>query len=400
MVEKPSTESLSGDVAAVVAPKVHPAHPLSGWRGFIRRNRNAVGALFMFLFFWAVLILYPEIRNTLFPDPTVDPSTFTNAFKQPFAYTAIFTTVAITIFLVVAVIFTTTNGAIDLSYTSSIGLGAFVFAWITMKSANPENTEAWLISPEMGPWVGLVAAILVGIVVGLLNSLLVLRFRLTPFIATLGMQFFLRGTLVILSDAKSIPVPYLESLGFYKVCCGNVFKPLVEGWAEHHPGSAFWEFVGPLLERFPNQMLWALLFFAITWLLYSKHTIGRHTRIVGDNEESAREMGIGINRVKAFSYVYTGIAAAFAGVMYIGTFFTVWPDTGNAYLLPILTAVFVGGNPLVGGMGTVAGAFIGSMTVAFIETGIIALGFVDVYTQFVYGIVLIVSLLGFRTTKR
>ncbi len=66
----------------------------------------------------------------------------------------------------------------------------------------------------------------------------------------------------------------------------------------------------------------------------------------------------------------------------------------------MLTAVFVGGNPLVGGMGTVAGAFIGSMTVAFIETGLIAMGFVDVYTQFVYGIVLIISLLGFRTARR
>jgi ribose/xylose/arabinose/galactoside ABC-type transport system permease subunit len=382
MVEKPATESLSGEVAAATAPKVHPAHPLTGWRGFIRRNRNAVGALLMFLLFWGILIYNTEV------------------FRIPAAYTAIFTTLPITMLLVLAVIFTTTNGAIDVSYTSSIGLGAFAFAWVTMKAANPENTEPWLVSPEMGPWVGLIAALAVGVTVGLLNSLLVLRFRLTPFIATLGIQFFLRGSLVILSDAKSVPVPYLETLSFYKLCCGNALAPLVEGWADRYAGNTFWEFFGPLVERFPNQMLWALLFFAFTWLLYSKHTIGRHTRIVGDNEESAREMGIPINRVKAFSYIYTGIAAALAGVLYIGTFFTVWPDTGNAYLLSVLTAVFVGGNPLVGGMGTIAGAFIGSMTVAFIETGIIAMGFVDVYTMFVYGIVLIVSLLGFRTAKR
>jgi simple sugar transport system permease protein len=395
MVEKPNTESMSGDVAAVAAPAIHPAHPLSGWRGFIRRNRNAVGALLMFFIFWAILLVYPVIKNTLNPDPS-----FTNVFTLPAAYTSIFTTLPITILLVVAIIFTTTNGAIDLSYTSTIGLGAFVFAWVTMKAANPENTEPWLVSPEMGPYVGMIAAVAVGIIVGLMNSVLVLRFRLTPFIATLGMQFFLRGSLVILSDAKSIPIPFMDQLGFYKVCCGSVFAPLVEGWAERHPGSAFWEFVGPLIERFPNQMLWAILFFAITWVLYSKHTIGRHTRIVGDNEESAREMGIPINGVKAFSYIYTGIAAALAGVLYIGTFFTVWPDTGNAYLLSVLTAVFVGGNPLVGGMGTVAGAFIGSITVAFIETGIIALGFVGETTTFVYGIVLIISLLGFRTSRR
>ena len=203
-----------------------------------------------------------------------------------------------------------------------------------------------------------------------------MRFRLTPFIATLGVQFFLRGLVVILSNAKGIPLPFFEGTAFYNVCCGQV------------------------VSKIPNQMLWASLFFAITWLLYSKHTIGRHTRIIGDNEESAREMGIPINRVKAFSYIYTGIAAAIAGVLFIGTFYTFWPDTGSSYLLTVLTAVFVGGNPLVGGMGTVAGAFIGSMTVAFIETGLITLGFVDVYTTFVYGIVLIISLLGFRSSKR
>ena len=359
MTEKTNTESLSGDVAAMAAPAVNAVHPLSGFGGFIRRNRNAVGALLMFLFFWGILLIFGG-----------------DVFRGTTAYTSIFTTLPITIFLVVAVIFTTTNGAIDLSYTSSVGLGAFTFAYITNIAANPENATRWIVSPEAGPWVGLIAAICVGILVGLLNSLLVLRFRLTPFIATLGVQFFLRGLVVILSNAKGIPLPFFEGTAFYNVCCGQV------------------------VSKIPNQMLWALLFFAITWLLYSKHTIGRHTRIIGDNEESAREMGIPINRVKAFSYIYTGIAAAIAGVLFIGTFYTFWPDTGSSYLLTVLTAVFVGGNPLVGGMGTVAGAFIGSMTVAFIETGLITLGFVDVYTTFVYGIVLIISLLGFRSSKR
>jgi simple sugar transport system permease protein len=104
--------------------------------------------------------------------------------------------------------------------------------------------------------------------------------------------------------------------------------------------------------------------------------------------------------VKAFSYIYTGIAAAVAGVLFVAILHTVWPDTGSSYLLDVLTAVFVGGNPLVGGMGTVAGALIGTVTVAFISTGIIAMGFVGETTTFVYGIVLIISLLGFRNSKR
>lgn len=382
MMEKPQTESLSGDVAAAAAPVVNPKHPLTGVGGFFRRNRNSVGALVMFLIFWGILIAFSD-----------------GVFLNPVAYTSIFTTLPITMLLVLAVIFTTTNGAIDLSYTSSVGLGAFAFAYMVNMTANPESPHAF-ISAEAGPWLGFLLALLAGFTVGILNSFLVLRFRLTPFIATLGVQFFVRGLVVILSDAKGIPVPFIENTLFYKVCCGQAFASSATQLLERNPDNSFIQFFGTLLEKFPNQMLWAILFFAITWLLFSKHTLGRHTRIVGDNEESAREMGIPINRVKAFSYIYTGMAAAVAGSMFIGTFYTFWPDTGSSYLLSVLTAVFVGGNPLVGGMGTVAGAFIGSLTVAFIETGLIAMGFVDVYTTFIYGIVLIISLLGFRTAKR
>ena len=357
-MEKPQTEALIGDIETSATPPLS-THPLTdGWRGFIRRNRNAVGALVMLAIFWTILLIGTG-----------------GIFLRPVVYTAIFTTLPITIFLVVAIIFTTTNGAIDLSYASSVGLGAFAFASITNMSSNPDF-EPWLISAAAGPWVGLIAAMVCGALVGLFNSMLVLRYRLTPFIATLGVNFFIRGLINIVSDTKSIPIPWMEDLTFYEVCCGTTFG------------------------TFPNQMIWALLFFVITWILFSKHTIGKHTRIVGDNEESAREMGIPVSRVKAFSYIYTGVAAAISGVFFVAIFRTFWPDTGSSYLLSVLTAVFVGGNPLVGGMGTVAGALIGSLNVAFIETGIIAMGFVDVYTAFVYGIVLIISLLGFRNSRR
>ncbi len=134
-MEKPQTESLTGDLpdSALVAM---PAQRLTGgWRDFVRRNRNAIGALIMFLIFWGILIAFTE-----------------GVFLNPVAYTSIFTTLPITIFLVVAIIFTTTNGAIDLSFVSSIGLGAFGFAYIINRASNPENLEAWFISPAAGPW--------------------------------------------------------------------------------------------------------------------------------------------------------------------------------------------------------------------------------------------------------
>lgn len=70
-------------------------------------------------------------------------------------------------------VFTVTNGSIDLSYVSSIGLGAFAFAAITNRAGNP-NLVPWFISPEGGPWVGLLVAMMCGAMVGLLNSVLML----------------------------------------------------------------------------------------------------------------------------------------------------------------------------------------------------------------------------------
>lgn len=348
-MERPQTEALTGNTGPAATTNL-PAHPLTdGFRGFLRRNRNPIGAFVMMLIFWALLIIG-------------NPHVFTN----PYAYTSVMTsTLPATLVLATAMIFTTTSGVLDLSYASTIGIGAWAFAF--------------LAASGYSPWLGLALAIVLGITVGLINSLLVLYFRLTPLIATLGMLFLVRGLVNILSNGKSIPLAFIQDTGFYRVCCSNI------------PVGNF---------QIPVQMLWALLFAAITWVLYSHHQFGKHIHIIGDNEESAREMGIPINRVKAFTYVYTGIAAAIVGVFISTILNTFWPITGDAYMLSTLSAIFVGGNPLVGGMGTVVGAGIGSFTTSFIETGIIAAGFDEFYTRFVHGVVLIVSLLGFRTTRR
>lgn len=328
-----------------IPPAARPRHPLSdGFMGFIRRNRNPVGALVMMLVFWGLMI-------------ASNPRVFTN----PLAYTSVFTTLPITILMSTALVFMTTSGVIDLSYASTIALGAWGFAF--------------LVSLGYSPFLGLLFAIILGAVVGLANSVLILRFRLQSLIATLGMLFFVRGLVNILADGKSIPVPEIQETLFYEICCGKI-------------------------GIFPIQMLWGLGFAALTWVLYSWHRVGAHIHIIGDNEESAREMGIPINRVKTFTYVYVGMASAIAGVLIVSILTTFWPNTGEGYLLVILAAIFVGGNPLVGGVGTVVGALIGSFTVGFIETGIIAAGLTEFYTRFAYGIVLIISLLGFRTEKR
>ena len=69
---------------------------------------------------------------------------------------------------------------------------------------------------------------------------------------------------------------------------------------------------------------------------------------------------------------------------------------GDGYLWTVLAAIFVGGTPRIGGIGTVAGGIVGAFTVGFIESGIVAAGLTGYWTQFIYGIVIVLSLVTHR----
>jgi simple sugar transport system permease protein len=110
-------------------------------------------------------------------------------------------------------------------------------------------------------------------------------------------------------------------------------------------------------------------------------------------------MGINVARVKTMTFVVVGVAAAVVGVLTTLISHTFYPSLGEEWLLPALAAVFVGGTPSWGGVGTVAGAFWGAATVAFIGTGVIAVGGSGFYLKFFYGLIVILSIVGQRFNR-
>jgi simple sugar transport system permease protein len=110
-------------------------------------------------------------------------------------------------------------------------------------------------------------------------------------------------------------------------------------------------------------------------------------------------MGINVRWVKIAAFAFVGLASGFAGVLAILINANFWPTVGEGYLLSVLAATFVGGTPTWGGIGTVAGGVVGAATVGFIETGIIAAGLTGFYTQFFYGLVIVVSLITHRLNR-
>jgi simple sugar transport system permease protein len=151
---------------------------------------------------------------------------------------------------------------------------------------------------------------------------------------------------------------------------------------------------------FPVQVFWALGFVVFAGLLFNQHRFGARVRAVGDNPDSATQMGINVARVRISTFVFMGLGAALAGVLSTMVNFTWWPTTGDGYLLPAIASVFVGGTPTWGGVGTVTGGAIGALTVSFIQSGIVAAGLSGFYVQFFNGLIIVLALLGHRWNQK
>ena len=134
--------------------------------------------------------------------------------------------------------------------------------------------------------------------------------------------------------------------------------------------------------------------------MFNHHKFGARVRAVGDNPDSAGQMGINVARVRIWTFVFMGLGAALAGVLSTMVNYTWWPTTGDGYLLPAIASVFVGGTPTWGGVGTIAGGAIGALTVSFIQSGIVAAGLSGFYVQFFNGLIIILALLGHRWNQK
>src|SRR4051794_1876228 len=311
--------------------------PLSKW---VYNNRRALSS---------TAFLVVMISLFTIPNPTV--------FLQGRIYTSVMVSLPLLMFISVPLVFVVTAGEIDLAFPAVAGLSSLAFAAT--------------VQAGLSPWLGLALALIAGMLLGTFNGILVVYGNLSSLVATLGMNFLLRGLINMIVQGKSIAMPEMR---------GNLLQVIMAG----------------KLGEIPTQMFIALVFVLIGWLIYNYHRFGSHVQCVGDNPESATEMGINVKRTRVSVFVFVGIGAALAGVTSTLINTVWWPTTGDGFLLPVLASVFVGGTPSWGGVGTVVGSAIGAGIVSFIETGVIANGLTGYYTQFFYGLIIILSLISHR----
>ncbi|TKJ47592.1 sugar ABC transporter permease [Candidatus Aerophobetes bacterium Ae_b3a] len=242
---------------------------------------------------------------------------------------------------------------IDLSFPSVMGISAWMFASLSASTGNP--TLALIIS------------LITGLLAGLLNGILVVKVGIPSLIVTIGTMFFWKGLVLVFSAAGGITLVPLR---------GTIL---------------FQSLVGRIGGVIPAQALWAVGLAFLFWLILNRHKFGTHIYFTGDNIESARMMGIPVNKVKILVFTQLGFFAAFAGILLDLEMSYYWPTSGEGYLLETIAAVFLGGTSAFGGMGTIFGTFIGCIIIGSLESGIISVGLSGYWTNLIYGLVIVIS---------
>jgi len=237
------------------------------------------------------------------------------------------------------------TAGIDLSVGSLIALSA-VISTLLMKKMGGLQAPGWVVL------VGFLVGILSCGIVGGLGGFIVARFKVAPFITTLGIMMMARGLAFMITGGFSI----------YQV-----------------PRALPWLGQGRPLGIPNTVVLLAVLY--VTAHIFMAHTrLGRYIYAVGGNKEAARLSGIPVKFVVVFVYVISSLAAGLGGCIQASQLNTGTPNIGIMYELYVIAAVVVGGTSLSGGSGRILGTLIGAFIISVIQNGMNLLG-IESYTQ-------------------
>jgi simple sugar transport system permease protein len=322
-----------------ITPEARPLSPTAQRGSFaklLRRHALQIAIVFVALVIWAFFIWRA-------------PTTFLSydIYNSFMLTTPFFGLVAIPLTLVIIA------KEIDLSFTSVMAWGMAAFDVVFVATGSVE--------------LGFVACLLAGLFAGWLNGIIVVKLGVPSLVATIGTQFFWRGVVLTVTNGQGLGMTAVQSSFLYPLLVGKLFGVI------------------------PMQFIWMIAVAVVTWFFLNRHKFGAHVYLVGDNEESARLMGVNAGRIKIWTFAIVGLAAAFAGFVVSAQLLFFWPTLGDGYLLNTLASVFLGGTSVFGGTGTVFGTFVASYIIAFINPGIVAAGWTAYLTQLIYGFIIVVS---------
>lgn len=209
---------------------------------------------------------------------------------------------------------------------------------------------------------GIPAALLCGVVFGVLNGALIAFMKLPPFIVTLGSLTAVRGIARLIGGDTTVFNP---DLSFAFIGNGTLFG-------------------------LPWLVVIALAVILITWFILRRTVLGVHIYAVGGNPDASRLSGIKVWAVLLFAYALSGLYAGLGGVMSAAKLYAAnGLQLGQSYELDAIAAVILGGTSFVGGIGSIWGTLIGALIIAVLGNGLILVGVSDIWQYIIKGLVII-----------
>jgi len=322
------------DPATAPAPPSAPQGPERSW--FARHARLLESAMLPIAF--AALVAGFGIDM---PSKFLTLANFSNIFGSQ----------AVLFVLTMALLVPLTNGDLDLSVGALSGLVAMVVAVLNV---NDGLAIVWCI----------LIGLAVGVLCGVINGAIIVRFDVNPFIITLATGTVFGGVQEWLSKEQTIV---------------GVSNHLSE-----------WTYTKEL-ARIPIEFYYGIVIMLIAWYVLTFTSFGQRALFVGQSREVARLSGFRVNRMRFQGFVIAGFVAAISGVLFVGTTGSASPGTGVNLLLPAYAAAFLGLTTIQPGRFNAIGA---GISVYFLATGVAGLellGAQDYVQSLFYGVVLVIA---------
>lgn len=209
-------------------------------------------------------------------------------------------------------------------------------------------------------WLGIVASLLVGILIGIANGTLIAVVRMPPYIATISMKWIITGLCYVVLNGSSV----------------YDFPP---------------QFKAMMQSTKYNYLIIAIVVVAALAFVMSKTVFGRQVYATGINSEAAKLSGIKTNRITILVFAIVGLLASCTGIIYMSFLGGVDANLGGNFPIRAIAASLIGGNAFGGGRGKVTNAIVGALIMLVLTNGLLHLGVAAEWQQFVLGAVIVLS---------
>lgn len=246
--------------------------------------------------------------------------------------------------------FTILTAGIDLSVGSVMALSGAIAAGLTIRQ-------------DLDTYTAIGLALLLGMVIGAINGLMIIKGGMPPFVATLAMLAMARGLTLVYTDGR--PIAGLDE-SFIFLGTGQVLG-------------------------IPVPVIIMAIMAVIAHIITRYTRFGLHVYATGGNEEPTRLAGVSTDRVKLTVYIISGFTAALGGILLTARLWSAQPNAAAGWELDAIAAPVLGGTSLFGGVGSIGGTLVGAFIIGVLSNGLNLMGVPSYYQQVIKGVVFILA---------